>query len=280
MNIRIAAVGSSYLIAEEIQDIARTLFSKRIPIITFRTEEITNDQSADIYLCARTQYEQLSLIIPKERLFLMELQPDSTFFFAISRIPHGSDVYIFNNYSAYPKALAEYCRTLGMEQVNYIPLAFEEYSKCDLYETLSKAHYIIGVDRFVNLLKNPPYHKALHPEVKIIAGKRTASLHSAFAVLRSLGRLLLNNLRAQWQQQKKLSDEQLRMVAVDTDNAIDILQTGAIRTVVSQAAIGESDNIHMKHAHMELAPDILHSYVTERLELLEFLQCKIDTLNK
>ena len=35
MNIRIAAVGSSYLIAEEIQDIARTLFSKRIPIITF-----------------------------------------------------------------------------------------------------------------------------------------------------------------------------------------------------------------------------------------------------
>ena len=61
---------------------------------------------------------------------------------------------------------------------------------------------------------------------------------------------------------------------------IDILQTGAIRTVVSQAAIGEPDIVYMKHAHMELAPDVLHSYITERLKLLEFLQCKIDTLNK
>jgi len=105
MTVRIADVGSSNLIADEIQDIARTLFSKRIPIITFRTEEITNDQAADLYLCAHTQYEQLSHIIPKECLFLMELQPDSTVFFAISRIPHGSDVYIFNNYIRLPQGI-------------------------------------------------------------------------------------------------------------------------------------------------------------------------------
>ena len=279
MNVKIAAVGSSSLIAEEIRDIARALLSERLPVILRRTEEITDDRSADLYLCARTQYEQLSHIIPRERLFLMELQPDSTFFFAISRIPAGSDVYIFNNHIAYPKELAAYCRALGMNQVNYIPLAFEELPKKELLRILSNAPYIIGVDRFVNLLKQPPYAAVLRPDVQIIAGKRTASLRSAFAVLRSLAGILLDDLRARWHSEAH-SPVQLPEIAADVDSAIDILQAGTIRTVVSQAAIGEPDNIHMKHAHMELAPDILHSYVTERLELLEFLQCKIDTLNK
>ncbi|BEU88964.1 hypothetical protein TAMA11512_24280 [Selenomonas sp. TAMA-11512] len=280
MNVRIAAVGSSPLIAEEIQDIAHALLSDRIPIITRQTDEITDAQTADLYLCARTQYEQLLNIIPKERLFLMELQPDSTFFFAISRIPHGSDVYIFNNYSAYPKELADYCRTLGMDQVNYIPLAFEELREEELREILSGASYIIGVDRFVGLLQKPPCQEALRPDVKIIAGKRTASLRSAFAVLRSLGRYLLDDLHAQWEQSETPSVEQLRAIAADTDSAIDILQAGAIRSVVSQAAIGEPGTVRMEHAYAELPLDELRRYAAERLQLLELLQRKIDMLNK
>ena len=144
MNVKIAAVGSSSLIAEEIRDIARALLSERLPVILRRTEEIVDDRSADLYLCARTQYEQLSHIIPRERLFLMELQPDSPFFFAISRIPAGSDVYIFNNHLSYPKELAAYCRTLGMDQVNYIPLAFEELPKEELLRILSNAPPILS----------------------------------------------------------------------------------------------------------------------------------------
>ena len=163
MNVKIAAVGSSSLIAEEIHDIARALLSERIPVIPCRTEEIVDDRFADLYLCARTQYDHLVRIIPKERLFLMELQPDSTFFFAISRIPAGSDVYIFNNHIAYPKELAAYCRTLGMDQVNYIPLAFEELPKEELLRILSNAPYIIGVDRFVSLLKQPPTQPSYAP---------------------------------------------------------------------------------------------------------------------
>lgn len=279
MNVKIAAVGSSSLIAEEIRDIARALLSERLPVILRRTEEITDDRSADLYLCARTQYDHLSRIIPKERLFLMELQPDSTFFFAISRIPAESDVYIFNNHIAYPKELAAYCRTLGMDQVNYIPLAFEELPKEELLRILSNAPYIIGVDRFVSLLKQPPYAGVLRPDVQIIAGKRTASLRSAFAVLRSLGRMLLDDLRARWRTEAD-SPAQLREIAADIDSAIDILQAGTIRTVVSQAAIAEADSVPAAHAHRDLPPEKLRDYISERLELLQFLHEKIDTLKK
>lgn len=279
MNVKIAAVGSSSLIAEEIHDIARALLSERIPVIPCRTEEIVDDRSADLYLCARTQYDHLSRIIPKERLFLMELQPDSTFFFALSRIPAGSDVYIFNNHIAYPKELAAYCRTLGMDQVNYIPLAFEELPKEELLRILSNAPYIIGVDRFVSLLKQPPYAAVLRPNVRIIAGKRTASLRSAFAVLRSIAGILLNDLRARWRTEAH-SPTQLHEIAIDVDNAIDILQAGTIRTVVSQAAIAETDSIPAAHTHRELPPERLQDYISERLELLQFLHEKIDTLKK
>ena len=279
MNVRIAAVGSSLLIAEEIRDIARALLSEHLPVIPFRTEEITDDRSADLYLCARTQYDHLARIIPKERLFLMELQPDSTFFFAISRIPAGSDVYIFNNHIAYPKELAAYCRALGMDRVNYISLAFEELPKEALLHILSKASYIIGVDRFVNLLKHPPYRSVLRPDVQIIAGKRTASLHSAFAVLHSLAGILLDDLRARWHSEAH-SPARLREIAADVDSAIDILQAGTIRTVVSQAAIAEADNVPAAHAHRDLPPEKLHDYISERLELLQFLHEKIDTLKK
>lgn len=280
MNVSIAAVGSSPLIAEEIQDIAYTLFSEHIPVITRQTEEITDDRSADLYLCARTQYEHLSQIIPKERLFLMELQPDSTFFFDIAHIPSGSDVHIFNNYSAYPKALASYCRSLGMNHVNYIPLAFEETPEADLHEILAHASYIIGVDRFVNLLRDPPYRDVLRPEVRIIAGKRTASLRSAFAVLRSLSRLLLSELHTRWSTSAQYSDAQLRMLAADADSALDILQAGTIRTVVSQATIAEPSPVCAADTDTEIPPDQLCAYIADRIKLLELLQSKIDTLSK
>lgn len=259
--------------------LARALLSERLPVILRRTEEITDDRSADLYLCARTQYDHLSRIIPKERLFLMELQPDSTFFFAISRIPAESDVYIFNNHIAYPKELAAYCRTLGMDQVNYIPLAFEELPKEELLRILSNAPYIIGVDRFVSLLKQPPYAGVLRPDVQIIAGKRTASLRSAFAVLRSLAGILLDDLRARWHSEAH-SPVQLREIAADVDSAIDILQAGTIRTVVSQVAIAEPDSIPAAHTHRELPPERLQDYISERLELLQFLHEKIDALKK
>lgn len=276
MHIKIITVGSSLLIAEEIRDIARALLSERIPVIPKRTEEIAEAQAADLYLCARTQYNHLAHIIPKERLFLMELQPDSPFFFAISRIPTGADVYIFNNYSAYPQALAAYCHTLGLHQVHYIPLAFEEMSQEKLLVALSQASYIIGVDRFVHLLKTSPYQEALRTDVKIIAGKRTASLRSAFAVLRCLGNLMLRDLRTRWQAHTPV---QLPNIASDVDNAIDILRAGAIRSVVSQATIREVDKAPTAHVHKNMPPEKLRIYITERLELLAFLQRKIEALN-
>ncbi len=275
-----AAVGSSSLIAEEIHDIMRTLLGARIPIITCRTEEITDASAADLYLCARTQYEHLSHIIPSDRLFLMDLQADSTFFLRIARIPRGNDVYIFNNYTAYPNALAEYCRSLGIDGVHYIPLAFEEKSPEALQAALSNAHYIIGVDRFIALLQKPPYCDMLPHGAAIIAGRRTASPNSVFAVLRRLGTLLLVPLRALMRETDALSIGQLRSVAAEIDCAIDILQAGTIHTVVSQADAAAPVPQAPSLFYTDMAEKNLRDYIAERFSLLEALHTKISILNR
>lgn len=280
MNLTIATIGSSSLIAEEIHDIMRILLGARIPIITCRTEEITDASTADLYLCARTQYEYLSHIIPSDRLFLMDLQADSTFFLRIARIPRGNEVYIFNNYGGYPNALAEYCRRLGLDGLHYIPLAFEEESPEALRAALSGAHYIIGVDRFIALLQKPPYSDMLLHDATIIAGRRTASPRSVFAVLRRLGSLLLVPLRALMRVADALSIGQLRSVAAEIDCAIDILQTGTIHTVVSQAdAAAPVTQVHLP-SYTDMTEKSLRDYIAERFSLLEALYRKISTLNR
>ena len=98
-------------------------------------------------------------------------------------------------------------------------------------------------------------------------------------MLRSLSGILLNNLRTRWHSETH-SPAQLREIAANVDSAIDILQAGTIRTVVSQAAIAEPDSIPATQTHRELPPERLQDYISERLELLQFLHEKIDALKK
>lgn len=287
MKLIIASVGSSSLIAEEIRDILNALLGERISVITCLTRDITADDLADLYVCARTQYPLLTHIIPAEKLFLMELQPPSTFFWDIAKIPAGSDVYIMNNYLEYPTILADYCRSLGLDKLHYIPLAFEEMEPVELSAALRQARYIIGVDRFVNLLLDAPYSAMLQPGVKIIAGKRTASLHSAFAVIRSIGQLMLQSAEKRCADLALLDANDLRQLLMDINDAIDLLQSATIRSVVSQATLkkpqaGETvqDNTAaVRHIASE-GQDDLTAYTMGRLQMLRILQTKLCMLKK
>ena len=70
------------------------------------------------------------------------------------------------------------------------------------------------------------------------------------------------------------------MLAADADSALDILQAGTIRTVVSQATIAEPSPVCAADTDTEIPPDQLCAYIADRIKLLELLQSKIDTLSK
>jgi len=184
-ELRLMAVGSDALIADEIKKITESFLEGEIPIETITTEQVKGVDPESFYICATTQEETLSHVIPKEQLFVFDLHPTEVFFDAIAKIPPATDVYVFNNHLAYTNLLVRECRDRGMENLYFRPISFWEQPRREVLRLLRKAHYIVGVDCMMGsqTLFSDKYRFCLRNDVKIIAGRRAASARSAGRLL-------------------------------------------------------------------------------------------------
>ena len=184
-ELRLMAVGSDALIADEIKAITESLLEGAIPIETITTEEVKGVDPESLYVCATTQEETLSRVVPKEQLFVFDLHPTEEFFEAISRTPPSEDIYVFNNHLAYTNLLIRECRARGMGDLHFRPISFWEQPRREVLRLLRKARYIVGVDRMMGsqTLFSAKYRFCLRNDVKIIAGRRAASVTSAGRLL-------------------------------------------------------------------------------------------------
>ena len=181
VNLTIIAVGSSLLIADEIKSIILTLLGDEIPIKALTTSEIKNFSKDTFYVCATTQKVHLQNIIPDNQLFIFDLHPTTKFFLDIAKIPAGEKVYVFNNLLPYTQLLAKECRQLGINDLKFQPIAYDEMPNDTVHNLLKEANYIIGVDCLMvdKMLFSDKYLPSLQENVNIIAGKRAASVSSA-----------------------------------------------------------------------------------------------------
>ncbi len=249
MNLKIAAVGSSPLIAGEILDATKFIIGDEINIKTYSTYEIQDDTVADIYICAKSQLNSLKKVISSNKIVLLELIPTSKFFIAVARIPQGETIYIFNNQLEYTTTLGNYCENLGINGVHFLPIAYEEMPNEEVFARLKEAHYIIGVDKFVGnkVLKSAKYAPYLRDDVNIIEGTRVASVHSACALLQCLAtnfhRSIENSVSAittklknppthSKQEIDRIHNEVTKLVFY-SNKVMDIIQNAVIKSVVN-----------------------------------------------
>lgn len=185
LHLKLAAVGSSLLIAEEIADAVYSILGKDIAIDIHCIDEIGPEATADLYICATSQLKKLQTLLPSEKIVLLELIPTAKFFIAVARIPQGETIGIFNNYLNYAQILGEYCEKLGIGNVQFTPIAYKEMTESEITAQLSSIRYIIGVDKFIDavLRKHPAYVNALREDVKILAATRVPSVPCACALL-------------------------------------------------------------------------------------------------
>ncbi len=184
-ELRLMAVGSDELIADEIKAITESFLEGAIPIETISTEEVKEADPDAFYICATTQEKFLSRIVPGEQLFVFDLHPTEEFFAAIARTPPTEEVYVFNNHLAYTNLLIRECKERGMTNLRFRPISFWEQPRKEVLRMLRKARYIIGVDRMMGsqTLFSAKYRFCLRDDVKIIAGRRAASVGSAGRLL-------------------------------------------------------------------------------------------------
>ena len=184
-ELRLIAVGSDALIADEIKAITESFMEGAVEITTMTTAEVRDVESGALYICATTQREALSRIVPGERLFVFDLHPMEDFFTAISKIPEAADIYVFNNHQAYTNLLVRECAARGMGNRQFHAISFQEQPRREVIHMLRKARYIVGVDRMMGsqTLFSEKYRFCLRNDVKIIAGRRAASAASAGRLL-------------------------------------------------------------------------------------------------
>lgn len=229
-KLNITAVGSSPLIATEIQSLVQEILGDAWLVDTAVTSSIKEASSDTFYICAVTQGKKLQAIIPQGQLFIWELHPTTRFFLDIARIPTGSDVYVFNNLLPYTKLLAQECQSLGIDSLHFHSIAYDEMTADEVCTHLAQAHYIIGVECLLSegALLSDKFRSSLPPDVRIIPGHRSATIQCVGQLLAAIANFYL----------AKLAD------AEDTENnrqkitkVITALKEAASRAVTSRLGI-------------------------------------------
>ncbi|MBO6305178.1 MAG: hypothetical protein J6M62_08910 [Selenomonadaceae bacterium] len=186
-DIELFALGRNETEAKEMTRIIAFFLENTIPLRTMTLDSIEIKDWA-FYIASSSEVGKLSQI-PKKKLYLFDMHPNKEFFNRLKAIPQNKFVYVFNSHFAYINLLMEECRRRGVFH-NFFPIAFMEQPFRDVKVLLSRAEYIIGVDRILGTqaLFSERFRGLLRDDVKIIAGRRAASAVSAGNLLVGIAR--------------------------------------------------------------------------------------------
>ncbi len=222
--LSVVCVGSSLFIAEEIRSICKNLFPSSLNFSIARTSDVKQADTGVLYVCAGTQVEALTTVIPDEQLVCFDLHPITTFFLALARIPLGATIYLFNNLAPYLELLIKECHNVGLDGYTFYPVAYEEMDEAAVCQILGKAKYIAGVDCFLNdnVLLEKPYKDALRDDICIIPGKRTPSVQSAAKFIYRVALYHRDALQQQIQSESlpKAIGDAVALISQAMDNAV------------------------------------------------------------
>ncbi len=247
MRFVIYAVGSNDILSNEIQMALEQMLDGSLEIVKCTIAQVPEHLDGTLYICNESLKKNLQQIVSESQVCVLNLQPKSSFFMAISSIPHGSDIYIFNNKQGYCNTLAELCRAFGLVNYQFIPIAYEQMSREETESRLSKADYIIGVAEILDKLQSEPFKEHLKPQAHLIGAKRVPSVGTTNEIVTRLNQLIyhiisnqLHNLGDTVQLLRQQS--QLYMYCEAISQAIDNIQI-TMREVISQLPTDEKANL-------------------------------------
>jgi hypothetical protein len=149
VNFRLATLGSSQLIADEILAAARLFLDVKGGGKAYDIKNVNDHNVADLFLCLPTRIEEAAKKIPRNKIASLELVPDVSFFVKLAKIPPDETVFIFNNNTAQAKKIVEYCQEYGIDHISFSIIPYAEIGEGEVRQELSKARYIAGVDNMV-----------------------------------------------------------------------------------------------------------------------------------
>lgn len=97
MPIKIAVIGANPANVEEIRTVVVESLGGIIEIETATVDRYRHLTGADLYVCLVNRQQQMEEAFGVEKVVALEFVPPVEYFLALSRIPAGTPVLIFNN---------------------------------------------------------------------------------------------------------------------------------------------------------------------------------------
>jgi uncharacterized protein YukE len=184
--VRLATVGSSQIVADELLAAVHQLLGKEAGGHAYSIKEVPDHSVADLFVCLPTRVEEAAQKIPLDKIVALELIPDAFFYVQVALLPAGSQVFVFNNNTAQAEAIAKYCRQHGVTHVEYIALPYDELPPAELAEKLGNARCIIGAQRIVGAggVLMTRFGANIRSDAVVIGATRIATTESVCAVMR------------------------------------------------------------------------------------------------
>jgi len=107
-------------------------------------------EAFDLIVCFVNRYDEMVKTYSKERVTAVEFVPPTDFFVAVSRIPEGEEVVIFNNSSSGANVMLKFLKQYQLTHVTYTIVPFDEWESAQVREKLSSVRYVIGTDGYVS----------------------------------------------------------------------------------------------------------------------------------
>lgn len=198
-DFKLIAIGSNELLAQELADAIKLILGEQIQVNTCLSKNLTEKMAGDLFICNKSQVNSLLKLISVEKILILNLTPTTQFFVEMAKVPSGETVYVFNNRLEYAMQLIDLCIEMNIKQVQFVPVAYEEMDEDLVTSLLTKAKYIVGVDRLLGneILFSEKYKGLLQPNITVIGAKRVAAIQSACALVKWVS----------WRRQKDISSK-------------------------------------------------------------------------
>lgn len=184
-KIKLIGVGTNQIIAKELFDAAMKIVGSKAEGSTIEFKNISNHQMGDLFVCSPGFVKQLVKTVPPEKVLGFELVPAVEFYLALSKVPAGETVWVFNAIFSGAERLVRYCKEHLIDHVNFEVIAYSEMPETEVLKRLETAKYIVGNDSITSSegLLRTKYGSYLIENIQVIGAKRVASTKSVCDIM-------------------------------------------------------------------------------------------------
>ena len=149
MPIKIAVIGANPANVEEIRTVVVESLGGIIEIETATVDRYRQLSGADLYVCLVNRRQQMEEVFGADKVIAMEFVPPVEYFLALSRIPAGTPVLIFNNSRAGTRVLMDHLHKYDLMHLSYEIIAYDEMEYTAVAQKIAAAKYITGGSSYV-----------------------------------------------------------------------------------------------------------------------------------